>query len=258
MGNKTTLDGPRQAEATRVKDEALDKLIQVYHAAKADYYLSDANKTGISDKSTDKFTNVRFLRDTAENLLRCLTAQKGDHHLMPEVERVVAASCEHAERLAGGRKRIFEDPEDEQQARHRNTRRHNQENKTSPYPSRPPSTYQGTRFEPSKRARTFQSVDRYRGEAYKEDWQTGRPYERPERTDRGHGRGHPIREHYRRGHPAVRDHERPRAEPADYAVKIERAGDTHHSGRDDRSDRVELIERTEPFDRRDEGYNGSD
>ncbi|KAJ5123239.1 hypothetical protein N7448_009336 [Penicillium atrosanguineum] len=258
MGNKTTLDGPRQAEATRAKNEALDKLIQVYHVAKADYYLGDANKSGISDKSTDKFTNVRFLRDTAENLLRCLKAQGEDHHLIPEVERVVTASCEHAERLAGGRKRIFEDPEDEQLARHRNGQRHNQENKLSLYPSHPSSTSHGTRFELSKRPRTFQPVDRYRGEAYKEDWHNGRAYERTERIGRGHSRARPFRDHYRRGHPAVRDRGRSRTDPADYAVNIEHARDTRRSDRDDRTNHGDLINRTEPFDRPDEGYNGSD
>ncbi|KAJ6113525.1 hypothetical protein N7523_006842 [Penicillium sp. IBT 18751x] len=249
MGNKTILDRPLQAEATQA-NEALDKLIQVYHAAKAEYYLGDANKSGISDKSTDKFTNVRFLRDTAENLLRCLKAQMEDHPLIPEVERVVSASCEHAERLAGGRKRIFENPENEQLARHRNTRRHNQENQTSLHPSHPSTGYQGTQAETSKRARTSQPVDRYRGEAY-EDWHTSRAHERTERTDRGHAHGRPTRDHHRRGRPAVRDRERARAEPADHALNVEHAGTTRHS------DRADLFDRTETVGLHDEGHSGS-
>ncbi|KAJ5690503.1 hypothetical protein N7462_004895 [Penicillium macrosclerotiorum] len=99
---------------TQAKNEkALEKLIGVYQAALADYYLKDASKSGLSDKQSDKFTNVRFLRDTAENLLRYMKSEDFlNHPLLPQVEKVVHLSQDHAERLAG-RKRIFELPEDE-------------------------------------------------------------------------------------------------------------------------------------------------
>ncbi|GLI81873.1 hypothetical protein PoHVEF18_010267 [Penicillium ochrochloron] len=95
------------------QESALGKLIRVYQEAKADFYFSDADKSGISNKCNDKFNNVRFLRDTAENLLRHMKAQGHDSHpLMPEVEKMIAVSGRHAEHLSGGRKRVFELPED--------------------------------------------------------------------------------------------------------------------------------------------------
>ncbi|KAJ5159765.1 uncharacterized protein N7482_006769 [Penicillium canariense] len=87
----------------------LDKLIRVYQDAKADFYFSDANKSGVSNKCNDKFNNVRFLRDTAENLYRHMKANNLESHpLLPEVTKTVNVSQQHAEHLAGGRKRIFE------------------------------------------------------------------------------------------------------------------------------------------------------
>jgi hypothetical protein len=244
MGKYTVLEAPRQAKTSAAKDDALDRMIQVYHAAKADYYLGDANKTGISHKSTDKFTNVRFLRDTAENLLRCLKARTGDHHLIREVERVVTASCEHAEHLAGGRKRIFEDPEDEQLARHRSSQRHNQENRSGPHPSHPSDLLKGTRVESSKRARTsHNTTDRYRGEAYRENRRSDRDYDWTDRGfDRGRGGGRPAwdRDRHRhrqdyRSQPLSRP--RSRADPAGYAVNLDDAGDTRRNDRADRDSR---------------------
>ncbi|KAJ5371073.1 uncharacterized protein N7496_007165 [Penicillium cataractarum] len=96
------------------QDSALENLIRVYQEAKARVYYSDADKSGISNKETDKFSNVRFLRDTAENLCRHMKAHGHESHpLMPEVEKIVDISAKHAEHLAGGRKRVFEAPEDE-------------------------------------------------------------------------------------------------------------------------------------------------
>ncbi|KAJ5397970.1 hypothetical protein N7509_006083 [Penicillium cosmopolitanum] len=84
------------------KEALLENLVQVYHTAKADYYLGDADKSGISSKKTDKFSNVRFLRDSSENLLRYMRSEGYDNHpLVSEVENVADASREHAEHLAG-------------------------------------------------------------------------------------------------------------------------------------------------------------
>ncbi|EPS32730.1 hypothetical protein PDE_07690 [Penicillium oxalicum 114-2] len=95
-------------------DSALDKLIKVYQEAKAETYFADANKTGVSTKWTDKFKNVCFLRDSAENVHRHIVQNKlQSHPLFPEIEKMVDMSSNHAEHLAGGRKRIFELPEEE-------------------------------------------------------------------------------------------------------------------------------------------------
>ncbi|KAJ5713611.1 uncharacterized protein N7483_010792 [Penicillium malachiteum] len=104
--NRETQDGAEFQDPNR----PIVKLSKVYREALVNYYLADANKSGVSDKATDKFSNVRFLRDTAENLLR--TA--GDEGMRgtrfyEDVERVRDASCEHAQWLAGGRKRTFDE-----------------------------------------------------------------------------------------------------------------------------------------------------
>ncbi|OOQ88054.1 hypothetical protein PEBR_14750 [Penicillium brasilianum] len=101
-------------EGLTQQESALDNLIRVYQEAKASVYYSDADKSGISNKETDKFNNVRFLRDSAENLCRHMKAHGHESHpLMPEVEKMVEISAKHAEHLAGGRKRVFEVSEDE-------------------------------------------------------------------------------------------------------------------------------------------------
>ncbi|KAJ6036694.1 hypothetical protein N7540_000973 [Penicillium herquei] len=103
--NRATQDGIESQDPNR----PIVKLSKVYREALVNYYLADANKSGVSDKATDKFSNVRFLRDTAENLLR--TAGDEGMHGTPfyeEVERVRDSSCEHAQWLAGGRKRTFD------------------------------------------------------------------------------------------------------------------------------------------------------
>ncbi|KAF7715256.1 Uncharacterized protein PECH_002124 [Penicillium ucsense] len=95
-------------------DSALEKLVGVYQEAKADVYFGDANKTGYSSKVTDKFKNVCFLRDSAENVYRHMVQNHLEGHpLFPEVKKMVDVSSSHAEHLAGGRKRIFELPVEE-------------------------------------------------------------------------------------------------------------------------------------------------
>lgn len=83
---------------------ALKNLIQVYQVAKAEYYLNEATKRG------DMLISVRFLRDSAENILRHLnTGDVMEHPLLSELQDVYHASVDHATRLAGGRKRTFDD-----------------------------------------------------------------------------------------------------------------------------------------------------
>ncbi|KAJ6102352.1 hypothetical protein N7486_004779 [Penicillium sp. IBT 16267x] len=78
----------------------------IYRQALVDYYLADANKSGYSDKATDKFNNVRFLRDTTENILR-LAEQEGleNSGLYRQVDKVFKCSRKHALYLAGDRHR---------------------------------------------------------------------------------------------------------------------------------------------------------
>ena len=81
----------------------IDKLIQVYQKAKADYYILE-----VTESHRERTNSVRFLRDTAENLLRYLKSVDQDHDLIPEIEGIIQVSQAHANQLAGGRKRKFE------------------------------------------------------------------------------------------------------------------------------------------------------
>ncbi|CAI7595081.1 unnamed protein product [Penicillium discolor] len=85
------------------KSNHIDKLIQVYQKAKADYYILQ-----VSENHRERTNSVRFLRDTAENLLRYLMSADKDHDLIPEIEDIIQVSQAHASQLAGGRKRKFE------------------------------------------------------------------------------------------------------------------------------------------------------
>lgn len=108
------------------KDASLENLVNVYQVAKTDYYLGDADKSGVSTKKTDKFSNVRFLRDSSENLLRWMLSEGyDDHPLLAEVRKVAEASRGHAEHLAGS-KRNYEQRNGEnceRGRRHANKRR---------------------------------------------------------------------------------------------------------------------------------------
>ena len=86
-----------------VKPPHLDNLIRVYEKAK-----DDNNKVGATHSHNERSNSVRFLRDTAENLLRYLKTVDEDHELIPELNDVVKSSQARAEELAGGRKRKFE------------------------------------------------------------------------------------------------------------------------------------------------------
>ncbi|KAJ5952635.1 uncharacterized protein N7479_011048 [Penicillium vulpinum] len=81
----------------------IDKLIQVYQKAKADYYILE-----VTESHRERTNSVRFLRDTAENLLRYMKSVDKDHDLIPEIENIIQVSQAHANQLAGGRKRKFE------------------------------------------------------------------------------------------------------------------------------------------------------
>jgi hypothetical protein len=85
------------------KPPHLDKLIETYQKAKDDYYILE-----VTESHGKQTNNVRFLRDTAENLLRYLESVDKDHHLIHELEDIVESSKAHANELAGGRKRKFE------------------------------------------------------------------------------------------------------------------------------------------------------
>ncbi|CAG8041360.1 unnamed protein product [Penicillium olsonii] len=62
----------------------------------------------MDDSHYKQTENVRFLRDTAENLLRFLQHEDKDHPLIEELLDTVRSSQARATKLAGGRKRKFE------------------------------------------------------------------------------------------------------------------------------------------------------
>ncbi|KAJ5295513.1 hypothetical protein N7508_010334 [Penicillium antarcticum] len=100
-------ESTQQSISTRYSEEAkppyLDNLIRVYERAKDDNY-----KVGATHSHNERSNNVRFLRDTAENLLRYLEAFNQEHELIPELADIIKSSQARAEELAGGRKRKFE------------------------------------------------------------------------------------------------------------------------------------------------------
>lgn len=105
------------ADAKDNAEDMMDKPSKAYFSLRSsylrafiDYYFSDANHSGISGKSTDKFTLTRYIRDSAENLIQTLKGMGKDPEdpLCEDVEKVFSVSVRHAERLGGGRTRPFE------------------------------------------------------------------------------------------------------------------------------------------------------
>ncbi|KAJ5431194.1 hypothetical protein N7445_008926 [Penicillium cf. griseofulvum] len=96
-----TSKSPQSSSAS--KSPHIEKLIRVYQKAKADYYILE-----VTESHRERTNSVRFLRDTAENLLRYLKAVDKDNDLIPEIEDIIQVSQAHANQLAGGRKRKFE------------------------------------------------------------------------------------------------------------------------------------------------------
>ncbi|KAJ6005666.1 hypothetical protein N7451_003610 [Penicillium sp. IBT 35674x] len=84
----------------------LQRPMAVYRQALVDYYLADANKDGHSNKQADKLKNVRFLRDTAENILH-IAENEGlkNSGLYRQVQQVFQCSRNHALYLSGDRRR---------------------------------------------------------------------------------------------------------------------------------------------------------
>ncbi|KAJ5561047.1 hypothetical protein N7535_009244 [Penicillium sp. DV-2018c] len=101
-GDTKTGKAPQSADKQKLPN--LDKLIKVYHEAKADY----DHVLEVPGSHREQTNSVRFLRDTAENLLRYLNSFDPDHELIPEIENVIRVSKHQALVLAGGRKRKFE------------------------------------------------------------------------------------------------------------------------------------------------------
>ncbi|CAG8033912.1 unnamed protein product [Penicillium salamii] len=96
-----TSDPPDGSEAPMPPH--LQRLIETYKKAKNEY--ADLRVMESHSKQTE---NIRFLRDTAENLLRYLENFDKDHYLISELEDTIASSKAYAAKLAGGRKRKFE------------------------------------------------------------------------------------------------------------------------------------------------------
>lgn len=83
----------------------LQRPMAVYRQALVDYYLVDASKSGHSKKLTDKLNIVRFLRDSAENVLH-IAEQEGlkNSGLYRQVDKVHKCSRGHAYYLSGDRR----------------------------------------------------------------------------------------------------------------------------------------------------------
>lgn len=117
-------NGVKDDKQLSPREALFENLLQVYQAAKADYYLGDSNKSGFSTKKTDKFSNVRFLRDSSENLLRWMKSEGYDNHpLLAEIQKVSEASCIHAEHLAGCKRNYEQREKGTRPHRHTHKRR---------------------------------------------------------------------------------------------------------------------------------------
>ncbi|KAJ5654249.1 hypothetical protein N7490_001252 [Penicillium lividum] len=91
---------------------SLGKQLKVYRQALVNYYLSDGNKTGISTKDNDKSRNVRFLRDTTENIISFAQHYDGyvEPNLLEEIQNVYTTSVIHDRHLSKGHGRRFDPP----------------------------------------------------------------------------------------------------------------------------------------------------
>ncbi|KAE8375577.1 hypothetical protein BDV26DRAFT_294881 [Aspergillus bertholletiae] len=84
--------------------DRVDRLLDVYHRAKDEYYKALQTEGFVS------LETVRFLRDTAENVLRYLHANGlSDHISVPDLEQVFTIARDKATQLTGGRKRHFDE-----------------------------------------------------------------------------------------------------------------------------------------------------
>lgn len=92
----------RPHESPTVSEDKLSRILAVYAKAKADYFAIDESDI------EDKFSAAKFLRDTAENTLVYIKAQKADHRLIPDLESTREMAKDKAITLCGGRKRRFE------------------------------------------------------------------------------------------------------------------------------------------------------
>lgn len=101
--SKANIQRPRQPRGFNAfTEDKLSRILAVYAKAKADYFATDE-----SDRE-DKSRAAKFLRDTAENTLVYIKAQKSDHRLIPDLESTREMAKDKAITLCGGRKRRFE------------------------------------------------------------------------------------------------------------------------------------------------------
>jgi hypothetical protein len=99
---KANIQRTRQPRGPTLSEDKLSHILAVYAKAKADYFTIDESNT------EDKSRAAKFLRDTAENTLVYIRAQKADHRLIPELESTREMAKDKAVTLCGGRKRRFE------------------------------------------------------------------------------------------------------------------------------------------------------
>lgn len=100
--SKANIQRLGQPNGLTVIEDKLSHILAVYAKAKADYFVID--ESDVEKKSRA----AKFLRDTAENTLLYIKAQKSDHRLIPELESTHEMAKDKAITLSGGRKRRFE------------------------------------------------------------------------------------------------------------------------------------------------------
>ncbi|KAJ5803175.1 uncharacterized protein N7503_005625 [Penicillium pulvis] len=101
-----TTDAEYELELCSAKSlSQLQRPMAVYRQALVDYYLADAKQGGHSDKKA-QLRNVRFLRDTAENILH-IAENEGlkNSGLYRQVQQVFQSSRNHALYLSEDRRR---------------------------------------------------------------------------------------------------------------------------------------------------------
>lgn len=100
--SKANIQRPRQPKGLNLTEDKLSRILAVYAKAKADYISIYESNPEVKSRA------AKFLRDTAENTLLYIKAQKSDHRLIPELESTREMAKNKAITLCGGRKRRFE------------------------------------------------------------------------------------------------------------------------------------------------------
>ena len=117
--NTLEITGEQQSRP-KGPDEKLKKLLSVFHRAKRDFHST-------AEKSIERTTAAKFLRDTVENCLNYIEFEQGpgrtvegsaapsraggtiNHAMLSQLKRTLAEATAIAERGSGGKKRRFDE-----------------------------------------------------------------------------------------------------------------------------------------------------